>query len=103
MVVLLRGLIDRHQPAIQSLSCLYLRASKLLFLFFSVQLETFAQSDYHTLAVQSLEACPAAMKSLGAPPLKIHNIHLTDRDNRVDQHTAQVLWSPNKLISLFMT
>ncbi|KAK2844022.1 hypothetical protein Q5P01_010681 [Channa striata] len=50
----------------------------------------FAESDFHKLALQELEACPVAMESLGAPPLKVHNIHLTDRSNRVDQHTAQV-------------
>ncbi|XP_070701620.1 cytochrome c oxidase assembly factor 1 homolog [Pempheris klunzingeri] len=50
----------------------------------------FAQSDYHSLPLQRLEACPVAMESLGAPPLKVHNIHLTDQSNRVDQHTAQI-------------
>ncbi|XP_031733052.1 uncharacterized protein coa1 isoform X1 [Anarrhichthys ocellatus] len=50
----------------------------------------FVESDYHRLALQKLEACPVAMESLGAPPLKVHNIHLTDRNNRIDQHTAQV-------------
>lgn len=55
-----------------------------------LQQKTFCESDYHRLALQKLEACPAAMESLGAPPLKVHNIHLTDRDNRVDHHTAQL-------------
>lgn len=50
----------------------------------------FVESDYHRLALQKLEACPVAMESLGAPPLKVHNIHLTDRNNRIDQHTAQI-------------
>ncbi|XP_042354052.1 cytochrome c oxidase assembly factor 1 homolog [Plectropomus leopardus] len=50
----------------------------------------FVESDYHRLALQRLEACPVAMESLGAPPLKVHNIHLTDRDNRIDQRTAQL-------------
>ncbi|XP_026169270.1 cytochrome c oxidase assembly factor 1 homolog isoform X2 [Mastacembelus armatus] len=50
----------------------------------------FSESDYHRLAVEELEACPAAMESLGAPPLKVYNIHLTDRKNCVDQHTAQI-------------
>lgn len=50
----------------------------------------FLESDYHKLALQKLEACPVAMESLGAPPLKVHNIHLTDRNNRIDQHTAQI-------------
>ncbi|KAK5878391.1 hypothetical protein CesoFtcFv8_023802 [Champsocephalus esox] len=50
----------------------------------------FVESDYHRLATQKLKACPVAMERLGAPPLTIHNIHLTDRDNRVDQSTAQI-------------
>ncbi|XP_061549753.1 cytochrome c oxidase assembly factor 1 homolog isoform X2 [Phycodurus eques] len=50
----------------------------------------FAESDYHQVALQKLEACAVAMESLGAPPLKIHNIHLTDRHNRIDQQTAQI-------------
>ncbi|KAK9539517.1 hypothetical protein VZT92_004618 [Zoarces viviparus] len=50
----------------------------------------FVESDYHRLALQKLESCPVAMESLGAPPLKVHNIHLTDRNNRIDQHTAQI-------------
>ncbi|XP_053186232.1 cytochrome c oxidase assembly factor 1 homolog [Scomber japonicus] len=52
--------------------------------------KNFTESDYHRLALQKLEACPAAMESLGAPPLKIHNIHLTDRNNRVDPHSAWI-------------
>ncbi|XP_049455433.1 cytochrome c oxidase assembly factor 1 homolog isoform X2 [Epinephelus fuscoguttatus] len=50
----------------------------------------FVESDYHRLALQKLEACSVAMESLGAPPLKVHNIHLTDRNNRIDQRTAQI-------------
>ncbi|XP_075935235.1 cytochrome c oxidase assembly factor 1 homolog isoform X3 [Anarhichas minor] len=50
----------------------------------------FVESDYHRLALQKLEACPVAMESLGAPPLKVHNIHVTDTNNRIDQHTAQI-------------
>ncbi|KAM6919171.1 cytochrome c oxidase assembly factor 1 homolog [Xenentodon cancila] len=50
----------------------------------------FAESDYHILAVRQLEDCPLAMDGLGAPPLKVHNIHLLDRSNRIDQHSAQI-------------
>ncbi|XP_073347156.1 cytochrome c oxidase assembly factor 1 homolog [Pagrus major] len=55
-----------------------------------LQQKKFAQSDYHRLALQKLEACPVAMESLGAPPLKVYNIHLTDRHNCVDPHRAQI-------------
>ncbi|KAK5859345.1 hypothetical protein PBY51_020908 [Eleginops maclovinus] len=52
--------------------------------------KTFAESDYHRMALQKLEACPVAMEGLGAPPLKVHNIHLSDKNNRIDQRTAQI-------------
>lgn len=50
----------------------------------------FSRSDYHRLALERLEANPVAMESLGAPPLTVYNIHLTDRHNKVDQQTAQI-------------
>ncbi|XP_074547556.1 cytochrome c oxidase assembly factor 1 homolog [Halichoeres trimaculatus] len=55
-----------------------------------LQQKRFSESDYHRLALQKLEDCPIAMESLGAPPLKVYNIHLTDRHNRVDVHTSQI-------------
>lgn len=78
------------------LEVVYLLFHNALFLFLTflsarILLEKFAESDYHRLALEKLEACPFAMDSLGAPPLKVHNIHLTDRDNRINHHTAQVL------------
>ncbi|XP_072296406.1 cytochrome c oxidase assembly factor 1 homolog [Eucyclogobius newberryi] len=50
----------------------------------------FSGSEYHRLALQKLEACSLAMESLGAPPLKVYNLRLTDRQNQVDQHWAQI-------------
>lgn len=66
------------------------------------KLEQFANADYYKLALQKLEACPVAMERLGSPPLKVHNVHLSDRYNRVDQHSAQVPWQQNGLAWLTM-
>ncbi|XP_066536693.1 cytochrome c oxidase assembly factor 1 homolog isoform X2 [Hoplias malabaricus] len=52
--------------------------------------KNFAKSEYYRLAVEQLNGNSTAMASLGAPPLKIHNIHLTDRNNRVDHASAQL-------------
>ncbi|TWW73403.1 hypothetical protein D4764_15G0007970 [Takifugu flavidus] len=51
----------------------------------------FSKADFYKLALQKLEACPVAMEWLGCPPLKVHNIHLNDRTNRIDGQTAQTL------------
>lgn len=60
-----------------------------LFFLSTVKLERFTESDYHRLALQKLKEYPIAMESLGTP-LKVHNIHLTDRNNHIDEHMAQV-------------
>ncbi|KAJ8272768.1 hypothetical protein GJAV_G00093210 [Gymnothorax javanicus] len=52
--------------------------------------KNFARSEYYRLALERLSGHHVAMESLGAPPLKVHNIHLTDRHNRIDHHSAQV-------------
>ncbi|XP_062848988.1 cytochrome c oxidase assembly factor 1 homolog [Trichomycterus rosablanca] len=52
--------------------------------------KNFAKSEYYRLAIEQLNDHSTAMASLGAPPLKIHNIHLTDRHNRVDHSAAQL-------------
>ncbi|KAI1902131.1 hypothetical protein AGOR_G00041550 [Albula goreensis] len=52
--------------------------------------KNFARSEYFRLAIEQLESHPVAMESLGAPPLKIYNIHLTDRHNRIDHTSAHI-------------
>ncbi|XP_072544432.1 cytochrome c oxidase assembly factor 1 homolog isoform X2 [Salminus brasiliensis] len=52
--------------------------------------KNFAKSEYYHLAIEQLNENATAMASLGAPPLKIHNIHLTDHHNRVDHTKAQL-------------
>ncbi|CAB1317454.1 unnamed protein product [Coregonus sp. 'balchen'] len=46
-------------------------------------LENFSRSDHHRLALEQLEANQTAMDILGAPPPKVHNIHLSDRHNHI--------------------
>lgn len=52
--------------------------------------ENFAKSEYYRMAIEQLNNHSTAMTSLGGPPLKIHNIHLSDRHNRMDHNSAQV-------------
>ncbi|XP_056324147.1 cytochrome c oxidase assembly factor 1 homolog isoform X2 [Danio aesculapii] len=52
--------------------------------------KNFAKSEYYRQALEQLNSNSTAMASLGAPPLKIHNIHLSDRHNRIDQSSAQL-------------
>ncbi|MCI4377891.1 hypothetical protein PGIGA_G00208810 [Pangasianodon gigas] len=52
--------------------------------------KNFAKSEYYRSAVEQLNDHSTAMANLGAPPLKLHNIHLTDRYNRVDHSIAQL-------------
>lgn len=52
--------------------------------------KNFAKAEYYRMALQELNNNSTAMASLGAPPLKIHNIHLSDRHNRMDHTSAQL-------------
>ncbi|XP_065132823.1 cytochrome c oxidase assembly factor 1 homolog [Paramisgurnus dabryanus] len=52
--------------------------------------KNFAKAEYYRMALQELNNNSTAMASLGAPPLKIHNIHLSDRHNRMEHTSAQL-------------
>ncbi|XP_051984588.1 cytochrome c oxidase assembly factor 1 homolog [Xyrauchen texanus] len=52
--------------------------------------KNFAKAEYYRLTLEQLNNNSTAMASLGAPPLKIHNIHLSDRHNRMDHSIAQI-------------
>ncbi|XP_030045861.1 cytochrome c oxidase assembly factor 1 homolog [Microcaecilia unicolor] len=50
----------------------------------------FARSGYYQAALEQLAGQPSALEALGAPPLKVHNIRLTDRNNSLDKSTAKI-------------
>ncbi|XP_012690691.1 cytochrome c oxidase assembly factor 1 homolog [Clupea harengus] len=52
--------------------------------------KNFAQAEYYRLALEHLNGHSTAMSCLGAPPLKVHNLHLSDRYNRMDHTRAQI-------------
>ncbi|XP_055512803.1 cytochrome c oxidase assembly factor 1 homolog [Leucoraja erinacea] len=53
--------------------------------------QTFAKSEYYKLAIEELKKNDIALDALGAPPLQIRNIKLTNRNNRVDGISARII------------
>uniref|UniRef100_UPI00398F5EF2 cytochrome c oxidase assembly factor 1 homolog n=1 Tax=Pristiophorus japonicus TaxID=55135 RepID=UPI00398F5EF2 len=52
--------------------------------------QNFAKSEYYKLAIEELNKHDRALVALGAPPLQVRNIKLSDRNNRVDGISARI-------------
>ncbi|XP_069469410.1 cytochrome c oxidase assembly factor 1 homolog [Ambystoma mexicanum] len=52
--------------------------------------KNFARKEYYQSALEQLNGHSTALEALGAPPLKVHNLRLTDRGNRVDHSVARI-------------
>ncbi|KAM8967051.1 cytochrome c oxidase assembly factor 1 homolog [Pelodytes ibericus] len=52
--------------------------------------KTFEKKEYYLSAIEKLNSQTEALEVLGAPPLKVHFLRLTDKHNHVDPSTAQI-------------
>ncbi|KAM4688778.1 cytochrome c oxidase assembly factor 1 homolog [Discoglossus pictus] len=59
-------------------------------LMYYLMQKNFAKKPYYLDALEQLRSQSQALEILGAPPLKVHHLRLTDRKNHVDQAKAQI-------------
>ncbi|KAM5158365.1 cytochrome c oxidase assembly factor 1 homolog isoform 2-T2 [Mantella aurantiaca] len=66
-----------------------LTSSGCITMYYLIQ-KSFSQKEYYTEAIEKLQSQPSALEIIGAPPLKVHSLRLTDKYNYVDKSTAQI-------------
>ncbi|NXP64926.1 COA1 factor, partial [Chloropsis cyanopogon] len=57
---------------------------------YNLMQKSFARTQYYQQALEQLNRNADALEALGVPPLKVHNIHLTDGSNCVDTERSRI-------------
>ncbi|NXD26986.1 COA1 factor, partial [Spelaeornis formosus] len=57
---------------------------------YNLMQSNFSRAQYYQQALEHLNSNTDALEALGAPPLKVHSIHLTDGNTCVDTERAEI-------------